>query len=180
MVKNNKWLEIRKILSRSSQRDLVGLVADLYDISKSNKDFLEARFIKNDDMLSCYKNIIKRYIAPSEPWKTNQQISLKNAKKAISDYRKATNDEIGLIDLMICYVEYGTNHLCEFGDMYDQYYCSLESMFSNSLKLMKKFQYEEIAHFESRLRHVVKNAEDIGWGYYDSIYDMLNIAYPIK
>ncbi len=33
--------------------------------------------------------------------------------------------------------KYGTDFLCEFGNMYEQYYCSLESVFSNALKLMK-------------------------------------------
>jgi hypothetical protein len=43
---NNKWLGVRKVLSNCSERDLIGLVADLYALSQSNKDFFEARFIK--------------------------------------------------------------------------------------------------------------------------------------
>lgn len=148
-------------------------IADLYGLSKSNKDFLEARFLKNDSVLSRYKDLIKKYIAPSEPWKNNQQISLKDAKKAISDYKKATHDPIGLIDLMVCYVEYGTDFLCEFGDMYEQYYCSLESVFSNVLKLMKNFEHTEVANFENRLHSVVKKSQHTGWGYYDAISNML-------
>lgn len=174
--KSTKWLEIRKVLSKCSERDLIGLVGDLYALSQSNKDFLEARFIKNDKVLARYKDLIKKYIAPSEPWKNHQRISLKDAKKAISDYKKATDDTLGLIDLMVCYVEYGTDFLCEFGDMYEQYYCSLESVFSNILKLMNNFEHEEISNFEQRLRIVVKKAEHMGWGYYDSISDMLNTA----
>lgn len=174
----NKWLDIRKTLSKCSERDLLGLIGDLYARSKSNKDFLEARFIKNDEVLARYKGIIKKHIAPSKPWEHNQHISLKDAKKAISDYKKAKNDMMGLIDLMVCYVEYGTDFLCEFGDMYEQYYCSLESVFGNALKLMKKFEYQEVISFEQRLHVVVKKAEHIGWGYYDALSDMLNEAYP--
>ncbi len=124
------------------------------------------------------RGLLKRYIAPKEPWKSSQQISLKDAKKAISDYKKATSDTIGLIDLMVCYVEYGTDFLCEFGDMYEQYYCSLESVFDNALKLMKKFEREEIADFECRLRDVVRKADSMGWGYYDAISCMLDETYP--
>ena len=79
---------------------------------------------------------------------------------------------------MVCYVEYGTDFLCEFGDMYEQYYCSLESVFSNALKRMKSFEYQEVISFEQRLHIVVKKAEHMGWGYYDAISDMLNEAYP--
>lgn len=170
----NNWLEIRKVLSKCSERDLMGLIAELYSLSKVNTDFLEARFTNNDSVLSSYKTIIKRNIAPDAPWKSNQQISLKIAKKAMSDYKKATSDIIGLIDLMVCYVEYGTDFICEFGDMYEQYYSSLESVFSNALKLMKKFKYEEISKFEQRLRNVVEKGENIGWGYGDTISYMLD------
>lgn len=179
MIKNtNQWLDIKKTLSKCSERDLLKLIADLYALSKSNKVFLEARFVKNDEVLARYKSIIKKCIAPHEPWKNNQQISIKDAKKVISDYKKATNDTIGLIELMVCYVEYGTDFLCEFGDMYEQYYYSLESVFSNALKLMKTFEYEEVAHFEKRLQVVVKKADSTGWGYCDAIADMLKEAYP--
>lgn len=176
---NNKWLEIKKTLSQYSEQDLISVIADLYALSKSNKDFLEARFIKSSDMLLQYKKLIKKHIAPSEPWKNNQQISIKDAKKVISDYKKATNDILGVIDLMVCYVEFGTDFLCDYGDMYEQYYASLESVFDNVLKLMQKIDLKHISYFEDRLRTVVKKASGMGWGYYDAISEMLDKAYPI-
>jgi hypothetical protein len=86
---------------------------------------------QDSHILERYKAQIKKYLAPHEPWKESQQISSKKAKKVLSDYKKATNDKIGLIDLMVHYVECGTNFLCEYGDMYEQYYISLESVFDN-------------------------------------------------
>lgn len=85
IIKNtNQWLDIRKTLFKCSEPDLLGLIADLYAFSNQNKDFLEARFIKNDQVLARYKSIINKvYCSPSEPWKNNQQISFKDAKKAI-------------------------------------------------------------------------------------------------
>ena len=122
--KNSHWSDIRRILDHYSPRDFLGLIAEFYSLSKTNKDFLEARFLRNCQVLERYKLQIKRYLAPREPWKENQQISLKEAKKVLSDYKKATNDKIGLIDLMVYYVESGNDFLCEFGDMYEQYYIS--------------------------------------------------------
>ncbi len=29
-------------------------------------------------------------------------------------------------------------------------------------------------------KNIVKKAEDMGWGYYDAIEEMLNHAYPVK
>jgi hypothetical protein len=39
---------------------------------------------------------------------------------------------------------------------------------------MKNFEYAEIYNFEVRLSAVVKKSKHIGWGYYDSILNMLN------
>ncbi len=79
---------------------------------------------------------------------------------------------------MVFYGEYGTDFLCEFGDMYEKYYYSLESVFSHALKLMRTFEYEETLIFEQRLKAVVKKSEHMGWGYYDAISDMVSEAYP--
>lgn len=177
-TKNSNWLEIRKTLSRCSERDLLGLVADLYSLSKGNKDFLEARFLRNDRALVRYKAQIKRYLAPNEPWKENQRIGLKEAKKAMSDYKKASGDEWGALELMVYYVECGTDFLCEFGDTYEQYYNSLESVFENALKLMKKSALPDIQGFVDRLIKVVHKARHMGWGYFDNISAMLQEAYP--
>lgn len=173
----HKWSDIKSILSRSSERDLLKLIQDLYNLSDSNKDFLEARFMRDGEALLRYKDIIKEYIAPRNPW-SDHQISIKEAKKILSEYKKATNDAVGLIDLMICYVEYGTDFICEFGDMYEQYYASLESVFGNALKLMKDFENENTFWFVRRLRVIVEKAENVGWGYYDILSEMINDAYP--
>jgi hypothetical protein len=176
--KSSHWLEIKKTLSGCSSSDLMGLIAELHSLSKSNKDFLEARFLRDDKVLERYKAQIKKYLAPNDPWKENQQISLKKAKKVLSDYKKATSDKIGLIDLMVYYVECGTDFLCEFGDMYEQYYISLESVFDHALKIMKQFSDHEVQDFIKRLKIVVRKADRMGWGYYDAISEMLDKAYP--
>lgn len=177
IVKNtSKWVDIKKTLSNCSDKYLIDFISDLYLISSQNKNFIEAHFIKNDAILTRYKNIIKKHIAPSEPWK-GQPVKLKDAKKVICYYKKATDDIVGLIDLMICYVEYGTDFLCEFGDMHDQYYYSLESVFNNALKLIESSEHKDMLSFKKRLNDVVKKSEDLGYGYYDSISDMLNEAF---
>ncbi|WP_375331264.1 hypothetical protein [Candidatus Tisiphia endosymbiont of Oplodontha viridula] len=175
--KTSNWLEIRKTLNGCSDGDIIGLIAELYSLSKSNKDFLETRFLPDNSALERYKAKIKKHLAPNEPWKDSQQISLKEAKKILSDYKKATSDKVGLIDLMVYYVECGTDFLCEFGDMYEQYYISLESVFENTIKIMQQFDETEMGYFIQRLHVVVKKAEHMGWGYYDAISEMLNSVY---
>ena len=176
--KTSAWLKIRKLLASCSENDLIKLIGELYNVSTSNKDFLEARFLQDEHTLLRYKANIKRHLAPDEPWKSSQPISLKQAKKILTDYNKATSNQIGLIDLMIHYVECGTDFVCQYGDMYEQYYISLESVFEQALTKMKKFKLDQVYDFVERLSQVVHRAQDTGWGYYDAISDKLTEHYP--
>jgi len=177
-VKNSYWLQIKSNLADCSKGDLMNLILDLYDLSSSNKDFLEARFLKDRNALERYKEQIKKYVSPKDPWKESQRVSLKDAKKILSDYKKATGDKIGLADLMIHYVECGTTFSSMYGDMDEQYYASLESVFENALKIMKEFDAFEINDFIKRLKNILKMASGMGYGYYDTIAELFDDAYP--
>lgn len=103
----------------------------------------------------------------------------KTRRYKIGWLQKTARGKIGLIYSIICYVEYGTNFLCEFSHMYEQYHIDLESVFDNGTKLMKQFFDHEVENFVERLRVVVKKADCMGWRYYDAISEMSHQAYPL-
>lgn len=164
------WSELKRQLSQYSPIKLLELISDLHSLSADNRRFIEAKVINNGNTLEKYKTIISKSISTDAPWLKSQQLSLKNAKKAISDYKKATRNIEGIIDLMIYYVERGTQFTCTFGDIDENFYYSLESMFDGVLKLMNNQNYPE--EFNHRLEAIVKSANGIGWGYYDAIKEM--------
>lgn len=101
-----KWSDIKKEIQELNKEDLIVLVKDLYDNSKENKTFLAARFCKNNiQILEKYK---EKVIEPFFPKRGFGKLQLAPAKKAIRDYKKATNDLLGTLDLMLTYVESGT------------------------------------------------------------------------
>ena len=63
------WKNIRSVLTKASRKDLLSLVGDLYTLRKENQNFLHARFIKDKNTLSPYKDTIEQYVSPAEPWK---------------------------------------------------------------------------------------------------------------
>jgi hypothetical protein len=168
--KKSAWAELKHQLTKFSQHELLALISELYSLSTDNKRFVEAKVINDDSIIEKYRAIINKNISTDTPWKKSQQLSLKTAKKAISDYKKATGNIIGTIDLMIEYVECGTDFTCAFGDIDENFYSSLELVFGESIKLMSKHGYND--DFITRLSEVVNDANDIGWGYYDTINDM--------
>jgi hypothetical protein len=102
----------------------------------------------------------------------NKPIRLSIGKKAISDYFKASNDELGQLELMVHYLETGNQFTVDFGDIDEKFYSSLESMFERILSILRKQSTDVQEIYFSRLEDVVASAKIIGWGYYDYISDI--------
>ncbi|MDX8389065.1 MAG: hypothetical protein R8M38_01105, partial [Mariprofundaceae bacterium] len=58
------WSMLKRSLVELEQKELLGLIRDLYRASKENQSFLHARFSLGQDTLEPYKLTIKRWICP--------------------------------------------------------------------------------------------------------------------
>jgi hypothetical protein len=70
--------------------EILQVVRDPYQLAKTNKDFLHARFLIGDDPLKPYKDTIKDCMYPNVMRDKPLRISL--AKRAISEYSKAADE----------------------------------------------------------------------------------------
>jgi len=93
-------------------------------------------------------------------------------------HKKATNDPVGTLDLMVYYVECGTQFTVDYGDIDEGFYASLEAMFTQVVKKLQHSDQDTIDRFLPRLRGLVRQARGIGWGYYDAIAETLEVAFP--
>ena len=96
--------------------DLIALLKDLFDHSIESRAFLSARFLADgvpDAILDKYR---KRIVEQFFPKRGDGKLDLRSARRAIRDYRKATSDLAGTVDLMLTYVESGTEFTNQFGD----------------------------------------------------------------
>ena len=170
MKRKTTWTEVKKALQTQYNKDgVICLIKELYDLSVKNKDFLNAKFAKNSTtMLEKYKEIV---IEPFFPKKGGfGKLKLMPAKKAISDYKKATNDILGTLDLMLTYVESGTDFTVQFGDIDENFYNSLVSVLYQFKKLIT---LKDLEYFKVRLIKLNDKACNIGWGYGDGVSDVL-------
>jgi Family of unknown function (DUF6155) len=174
--KSASWRDIKRVLASKSQNELLNVIRDLYALRPEVKDFMHARFLTSEASLEPYKKIIEASLYPDVMH--GDTIELSRGRKAISDYKKATDDPIGTLDLMVYYVERGTRFTVDYGDIDAWFYESLESMFSQIVKTLQQSDEETIDHFLPRLESIVHRAYNIGWGYYDTISDMLEKAFP--
>ena len=172
----HSWKDIRSVLRKVSHRHLLSLVGDLYALRKENQDFLHARFIKDGNTLAPYKEAIEQYISPAEPWKHPVKLSL--ARKAISDYRKAVGDPEDLAELMLFYAECGVSFTREFGDIDEPFYGSVERVFSDGLKTLKRCNPNFVAKLLPRFVDAVQATDGMGWGFHDGLLDALEWYFP--
>jgi len=171
------WLEAKNILSKKDNRELLKLIADLYSLSDKNRTFIQARYSLIDP-LKPYKEIISRSLYP-DPME-NESLKLGVGRKAISEYKKAVGDPSGVLELSIHYIECGHNFTLAYGDIDEQFYDSLESMFDKVLKLVKQFDLEIIDKYFPRLLSLANEVSGIGWGHYDYLITELEEAFPDK
>jgi hypothetical protein len=79
---------------------------------------------------------------------------------------------------MTYYVECGTQFTVDYGDIDEGFYASLEAMFTQVVTRLQHSDQDTIDRFLPRLRGLVRQAQGIGWGYYDAIAETLKEAFP--
>lgn len=177
-----QWSNIHERLILLGMSELIAQVKDLYAISDENHRFLEARFAQGQDqveaVLADYKQEII-YCFFGERGINDGLPRLRDARRLIRDYRKATKNIGGTLDLMLHYVETGTEFTNTYGDINASFYSSLESVLVNFCEGIPKSSDPEQAYeqFNQRLVALKKEAYGIGWDYGDAVQEILeNLA----
>ncbi|MDF0675662.1 MAG: hypothetical protein P0120_15180 [Nitrospira sp.] len=169
------WSAIRRHLSAQSKAALLALVKDLYDASSSNRNFLHARVQVEAGDGTAVEKYRRTIIEQFYPQRGFGKLKLAEARKAIRDYRRATGDLTGTIDLMLTYVENGTRFTCDFGDINEAYYNSLESVLREMTQLLRKEHSSVYPQFRERIQGLETHADRIGWGYGDALRDHVRL-----
>jgi hypothetical protein len=164
--------DIKRELKKLDRDKHINLIADLYKKNKSVKEFFD--FYINPDEAELFNKYRKKVIEAFYP-KRGIGFTLKDGKKAISDFKKLGTSTDFLADLMLCYVEYGVKFTNDFGDINENYYSSLESTYLQALTLMKK--EDLLDKFAGRAKNIVDDTKNIGWGFHDFLSDIYDDFY---
>lgn len=168
-----RWSGISRQLKEWSRPALLALVKDLYDASPENRHFLHARFQAEEAGGAALETYRRKIVEQFFPARGDGKLKLGEARKAIRDYRKATGNTIGTIDLLLTYVENGTEFTKDFGDINEAYYNSLESAAEEMKTLLFNEGPECYQTFRERIVRLEKFADHIGWGYGDYLRELI-------
>ncbi|MEC4683302.1 MAG: hypothetical protein VST70_06465 [Nitrospirota bacterium] len=170
-VENPGWCDLKPILGKLDHNGRLKLIQDLYAASRDNQSFLNARFGLAADVTSPFKATISHRVCPDVT--RSQNISVSKAKKAISDYRKATGDLQGMAELTVFYCESCTDFLnyCGMDDV--GYFNALVGMFAQALKTVGQLDPDFMPPFVERLETVRREGHNYGYWVGETMDDLM-------
>ncbi len=173
--KASGWSATRRHLTALDKPALLALVKDLYDSGAENRDFIQARCQAADsggEVLESYrKRIVEQFFSKRADGVGALKLGV--ARKAIRDYRKASGNLSGTVELLMTYVENGAEFTHEYGDIDEPFYNSVESVLEELAGLLRGKAQELYPQFSERLARVEEMTEGIGWGFGDFVADVV-------
>lgn len=161
------WTDVKAKLAAFDRAALVDLIHHLYGADKDNQAFLHARFGLGEDVLEPYKRTIDRWVWP-DPFR-NQDTSVSKAKQAISQYKKAVGDPVGLTELMVFYCEQAAGYCQDIGYQEEGFFDALVRMFEEALKSARLLPLDGRDSFIARLNRVREVSHNFGYGVGDAM-----------
>ena len=133
--------------------------------------FLHARFGLGEDVLKPYKETLDRWLWPDVL--RNQDTSVAKAKQAISSYKKAVGDPVGLVELMVFYCECAAGFCNAIVSQDDSYFDALVRMFEQALKIISQLPASDRNPLITRLNKVRTISHNFGYAVGDDMDSLL-------
>lgn len=156
------WADVKINLASFDRAALLGVLQDLYASDEANRAFLHARLGLGDDPLQPYKKTIDRYLWPNAF--RGQQTSVSRATGAVTKYKKALGDPVGLAELLVFYCERAAGFCQEVHHEDTAYFDSLVRMFEQALKATANLTGNVQNGFLARLDRVRSIGRQLGSG----------------
>ena len=171
MIKPMTIKELKKELKKLEQSELIELISGLYKTNDNVKEIVNVKFIGEkyqEELLESYK---EKMFAEFFPKNMRKIPSFKLAKAMITEFKSVGNFEM-VLDLMLYYVECGTDFTNEFGDIDGPFYDRLCSVYGQFIDQQNLKGTEDLyLKFKDRIESLISSSSGIGWGYGDFIYD---------
>ena len=165
--------EIKKRLKGKSEKQLISLISGCYKLSDEVKFYLSTKLMENEQEGQRMIIELKDELS-SAFWreKGNKPMipDLRRAKKVIFDLKKIINNPEIIISFMLDYIDHGISFSCEYGDMWEKYYNSIEKMFESMTKIiLENSEQLDIYQIIGRIEEIVDKSSEFGWGVYDTL-----------
>jgi len=168
--------QIKKSLHGASTAELITLITDIAKNCPQAKEFLTVKLSSSEnatEILEKYKQKVEHEFFPKRGF---GRLNLREAKKAISDFKKICPDKSLGIDIMLFYVENCVEFTNSYGDINESFYNSAASMFDAVVKELNSSDKVVYDIYTRRINSIIERAID-GWGFND---ELTGIYYEIS
>jgi hypothetical protein len=171
--KKSTWSQVQQSLSTLEKSELIQLVRQLFDLSDDVARFLVTRFHPDEDLdsrLTPYRTLIKEQFFPRHDGVASLDFTL--AQKAIDNYRQASSDILGVLELQLDCIETATALMNQIGIGYAEFYEGLAGVLSNFASLL--WQHPQLySRFAGRIQEIRQKSGHVGYGYSDYAFETL-------
>ena len=164
------WADVKISLDRIDRGGLIGVIRDLYQAGDINRRFLHARFASAAPVLEEYRRLVRAAVFP-DPF-SQRPIQLREGTRTIAEYKRATGDLAGTVDLMLEFVEAGTDQAADLGYGEEAYFGTLERKMKDIVKALDALPEADRRAAAARVVKLGEYQGTIGWGYGDFLGDV--------
>jgi hypothetical protein len=168
------WSGVKAALRRLDQSALSAVIRDLYDASPENRRFLHARFLGPGTEVEKYRALVLDAMYPNVFGR--KPVRLGEAQRLVRHFEQAAGDTNGTIDLMMTFVEAGTDLAADTGHGDEAYFRALEGMLSQAVQKIRGIATADRVRWHERLDGIVNRSATIGWGYCDATREIVASA----
>lgn len=164
---------LNKHLKQMSPDQLIELVKACYSASKDMEKFLAVRILGDEAVESLFHEYRKKVEHEFFPERGHGKLRLQEAKQAISEFERLTDNTKYSLELKLIYVEMGASFTLTYGDIDERFYYSMVSMYADVIDTVNEDETAELYdEYEERISKIVSDTEGIGWGFHDNLYEI--------
>ncbi|WP_409341523.1 DUF6155 family protein [Paenibacillus sp. MBLB4367] len=161
---------LNKHLKTLSQEQLIELVKACFDASKDMERFLAVRVIGEEAVETLFHEYRVKVEQEFFPERGTPKMRLQEAKKAIAEFQRLTDNEKYSFELKLIYVEKGVLFTVTYGDIDERFYYSMESVYADAIRMVNEDETGELfEEYKERLEAIVSDSEETGWGFQNGL-----------
>ncbi len=159
--------EIRAYLAQKPSDALIDEIIFLVKTFQEVNEYYQVKLSSEGDFkaLEKYKEIVRNEFFPKRGFFGKLRLSA--IRKAFSDYKRVSQSIEGRLELMLSFVENGTQFIHEFGDIAENFYDSMEKVYEEACKLVSDHGIK--TEWIHRFKNLVEDTGDTGYGFGDTI-----------
>lgn len=156
-----KVTDLRNFFNNKDKKALVDFIISLYKLDTKNREYIESYIdpFNEETIYEKYRKLIEKEFFPV---KGDPKLRYSGMRKSINSFKKICRNQELVAKLMLDYVNFGVEFTKEYGDIDENFYIKVTSMYNEALEFI--FSKDLDDNFKEFCYSIMNTSDDIGWG----------------